>query len=126
MAVTARDSMPIAVVGATSAARLPSAAATVNATLVRAGAGRVYEINGQNAKAAVVYLKLYDKATAPTVGTDVPVYTLACPASGPFRFDLGGFQFTLGIGYGLTTDAADAGTTALLAADVLGLNIAYA
>lgn len=126
MAVTARDAQPIAVFGGTNAARLPSAAASANATLVRAGAGRVYEINGQNAKAAVVYLKLYDKATTPTVGTDVPVYTMACAASGPFRFDLGGFQFTLGIGYGLTTDAADAGTTALTAADVLGLNIAYA
>lgn len=126
MSVTSRDSLPIAVVGATNAARLPSAAASVNATLVRAGAGRVYEINGQNASAAVVYLKLYDKATAPTVGTDVPAYTLACAASGPFRFDLGGFQFALGIGYGLTTVAADNGTTALTAADVLGLNIAYA
>ena len=126
MAVTQRDSLPIAVVGATNAARLPSAAATVNATLVRAGSGRVYEINGQNAAAAVVYLKLYDKATAPVVGTDVPVYTLAIAASGPFRFDLGGFQFALGIGYGLTTDAADNGTTALTAGDILGLNIAYA
>jgi hypothetical protein len=128
MAVATRDQMPIAVVGATNAARLPSAAASVNATLVRAGAGRVYQINGVNAAsgATVVYIKLYDKATAPVVGTDVPVYTLACDGNKPFQFDLGGFQFALGIGYGLTTAAADNGTTALTAGDILGLNIAYA
>ena len=125
-ATIARDALPVSWVGATNASRLPSAAASVNATLVRAGAGRVFMVNGNNAKASVVYLKFYDKATAPTVGTDVPVLTLAIPASAPFQFDLGGFQFSLGIGYGLTTDAADAGTTALLAADVLGLNVLYA
>lgn len=126
MATIARDSLPVAAVGASAASRIPSAAASVNATSAKASAGRLYSVNGYNAKASVVYIKFYDKATAPTVGTDVPVLTLACPASSAFQFDLGGFVFLTGIGYGLTTDAADAGTTALLAADVLGLNVAYA
>lgn len=118
--------MPTGMVGATASSRIPSSAASVNATVAKASAGRVYAINGVNAKAAVVYLKLYNKATAPTVGTDVPVVTLAIPASAPFSFYLDGFVFSTGIAYGLTTDAADNGTTALLAADILGLNVLYA
>lgn len=126
MAIISRDAMPMAVVGATAASRIPSAAASVNATSAKASAGRLYFVNGVNAKASVVYIKFYDMATAPTVGTDVPVLTLACPASASFAFYLDGFVFATGIGYGLTTAAADNGTTALLAADVLGLNVAYA
>lgn len=108
------------------ASRIPSAAASVNATSAKASAGDLHLVNGHNAKASVVYIKFYNKASAPTVGTDTPVLTLACPASSPFSFNLGGFYFATGIAYGLTTDAADAGTTALLAGDVLGLTVTYA
>lgn len=108
------------------ASRIPSAAASVNATSAKASAGDLHLVNGYNAKASVVYIKFYDKATAPTVGTDAPVLTLACPASSPFSFDLHGFYFSTGIAYGLTTDAPDAGATALLAGDVLGLTVTYA
>lgn len=123
--VSLGNPMPTGMIGATAASRIPSAAASTNPTVAKASAGRVYAINGLNAKAAVVYLKFYNKATTPTVGTDVPVVTLAIPASAPFSFYLDGFVFSTGIAYGLTTDAADAGTTALLAADILGLNVLY-
>lgn len=106
-------------------ARLPSAAGSVNATLVRAGPGRVHFINGLNAAAAVRYLKLYDTLIAPVVGTDTPFVTLAIPASVPFQFNLGGLFFTNGIGYGLVTGAADNSAVAVTAADILGLNITY-
>lgn len=109
-----------------AASRIPSAAASVNATSAKASAGDLHMVNGYNAKASVVYIKFYNKATAPTVGTDVPVLTLACPPSAAFSFNLNGYYFSTGIAYGLTTDAADAGTTALLAGDVLGLTITYA
>ncbi len=109
-----------------SASRLPSSLASVNATLVAAGGGSVFMINGLNATAGVKYLKLYDKATAPTVGTDVPVVTLALPASAPFEFNLEGFRFQLGIGFGLVTGAADASAVAVAAGDILGQNILYA
>lgn len=108
--------------------RLLSAAATTNATNVKASAGRVYGIQGYNAVAAVTYLKLYNIATAPTVGTTVPVKTLALPPSSAFAFDWPrGYAFATGIGFGLTAAAggADNSTTAVAAGDVLGLNIDY-
>lgn len=109
----------------TTAARLPSSAATNNATLISANPGAVYSVNGYNASAGVIYLKFYDKATAPTVGTDVPVLTYALPATAAFSFPVP-FGFVTGIGYGLVTGAADADNTAVGAGDVLGLSIVWA
>ena len=107
--------------------RLLSAAATTNSTLVKGSAGRVARIRGYNAKAAVAFLKLYNKATAPTVGTDTPVLTFALAASKEFDIDFNdfGYSFSTGIGFGITGAVADADTTALVAGDVLGLNILY-
>jgi hypothetical protein len=113
---------------ATTIARLVSAAATTNATLVKSSAGRLFKIRGYNAKAAVAYFKLYNKATAPTVGTDTPVLTIPLKASDMFDIDFGaiGLGFATGIGFGITGAVADADTTALVAADVVGLNVMYA
>jgi hypothetical protein len=112
---------------AASVFRLLSAAATTNSNLVKNAAGRVFKIRGTNAKASVVYLKFYNKATAPTVGTDTPVYTFSLKASDVFDIDFGalGIGFATGIGIGITGASADADTTALVAADVVGLNILY-
>lgn len=108
--------------------RIASTAASVNATSAKASAGNVYKIFGNNTKASVIYLKIYNKATAPTVGTDTPVLTIPIAASGRFDIDIGGangFYLGTGIAYGFTTDAADAGTTALLAGDILGFTLTY-
>lgn len=116
----------------TSVARLLSAAASVNSTVVKATPGDVSAIVGVNTNVAARYLKLYNKATAPTVGTDTPVATLYLPPSsvngGQFSFNFGEnpIPFSAGIGYGLTTAAADADTGALTAGDVIALNITYA
>lgn len=109
---------------ATTAARLPSSAATNNATLVSANPGAIYSVNGYNASAGVIYLKFYDKATAPTVGTDTPVLTYALPPTATFSFETP-FGFATGIGYGLVTGAADNNNTAVGAGDVLGLTIVW-
>lgn len=112
--------------GITNTSRLLSAAGTTNSTLVKGSAGRIYAIHGYNASAAVKYLKLYNKATAPTVGTNTPVKTIAIPAGVVFAFDWpAGYYFDTGIGFGLTGAVADNDTTALTAADVLGLNVDY-
>lgn len=106
--------------------RLLSAAASVNNTLVRAGQNDLYSIIGYNARASFVYLKLYDKATAPAAGTDTPVLTFALPATATFAIPIPGLSFGLGLGYAFTTAAADADTGALTAADITALNIIYA
>ena len=105
-------------------ARLLSAAGTTNATLVSATGVTIKRITGFNARASAVYLKLYDKATAPTVGTDTPRKTLYIPASLAFSFEMDDF-FGTGLGYGMTTAGADNSTAALTAADILALNIDY-
>lgn len=113
--------------GTISTARLLSSAATTNATSVKTSAGKLVRIRGYNAAASIRYLKLYNKASAPTVGTDTPVLTLAIPASGSFEFDLGalGFPFATGIAYAITGAAADADTTAIAAGDITCLNVLY-
>lgn len=115
-----------AINGPSATSRLPSSAASVNATLVKASPGSVNTISGVNAAAAVTYLKLYNKATAPTVGTDTPFATLALSASSAFNLNLSGLQFSTGIGFGLTTGAADNSTAAVASGDILGLTITYA
>jgi len=114
--------------GYTSVNRLLTAAASTNATVVKASAGRLYKAAGYNAAASVRYLKIYNKATAPTVGTDTPIVVFALAPSSAFNLDLAPFgqYFATGIGFSLTTGVADADTGALTAADVVGMTIWYA
>lgn len=112
---------------ATAVARLPSAAATTNATVGKASAGTVYTIEAMNTTAAVKYLKLYNKATAPTVGTDTPFRTIALAPSNTrsvVHFP-NGLYLNAGISFALTGAAADADATVLVAGDVVGVNIDY-
>lgn len=109
---------------ANKVARLLSAANTTNATSVKTLTGDVFKVIGYNA-GVVTYLKFYNKASAPTVGTDTPLFTIYLPANTAFALDLDGFNFSTGIAYALTTGSADADTGAVAAGAVLGLNIAY-
>lgn len=112
--------------GISSTSRILSAAASTNATSVKPSVGRVYAIQGYNASASVRYVKLYNKASAPTVGTDTPIKTLAIPPGSGFAFDWPhGYSFATGIALALTTGSADADTGALTAGDILGLNVDY-
>lgn len=112
--------------GISSTSRIVSAAASTNATSVKASAGRVYAIQGYNASTSVRYVKLYNKASSPTVGTDTPIKTLAVPPGAGFAFDWShGYSFATGIALALTTGSADADTGALTAGDILGLNVDY-
>lgn len=71
------------------------------------------------------YLKLYDKLSAPTVGTDVPKLTIMLKAGETRHLPLGvGIAFSLGVGVGATTGAADSDTGAPTANDV-GITLQY-
>lgn len=113
--------------GFTTFNRLLSAAASTNSTNVKASAGRIYGIYGYNAAAAARYLKLYNKATPPTVGTDTPILTFQLIPTATFNIsflDIGVYN-SAGIGFGLTTGSADADTGALTAGDITCMNIIY-
>jgi hypothetical protein len=99
----------------TSKTKLISAA-TTNATLVRAGVAKLgYAVVGNNV-GTTAFLKIYDKATAPTVGTDIPVATYMIPGSttggSPQVIPLF-FPINLGLGFAITGGAADSDTTAV-------------
>lgn len=103
------------------------AANTNNSTSLKGSAGTVYAIQtGSIAASAPYYLKLYDKATAPTCGTDTPVGVFIVPPtnSGNNVSVVVGKAFTLGIGYCVVTGIANNDNTAVPAATVL-VNIDY-
>lgn len=105
--------------------RILSAAASTNASSVKASAGDLFHITGYNANAAARYLKFYNKASAPTVGTDVPVWTEYLAPQAKFHVSFPPRFFSLGIALALTTGGADADTGALTAGDILALNVGY-
>lgn len=104
------------------------AAATVNNTLVKSSPGNIVGGYVYNTSAAVKFLKLYNKASAPVAGTDTPIMTIPIAPSAAFNLEAAfpyGISFSTGIGYALTGAVADADTTALAANDVV-VNLTYA
>jgi len=97
-----------------------TSAATTNATSVKASAGTLFELTLTNYSATVKHFKLYNKATAPTVGTDVPVATVDIPAGTCRSLEFGtlGDRFTLGIAYAITPLQTDSDITSVSAGDV--------
>jgi hypothetical protein len=92
-------------------------AASTNATSVLARATKLHGILVINTTATLYYLKFYDKASAPTVGTDVPVLTIPIPASttgaGIASAVIGGAdgaQFSLGLAFACTAAMVDSDT----------------
>lgn len=95
-------------------------AASTNAASVKSTAGTVYSITASNVTATAMYLKIYNKASAPTVGTDVPLITIPVPANSFVTFELGrvGTRFATGIATSVTGVITTADTTV---APALGL-----
>ena len=108
--------------GGTTFFKLISAAST-NASTVKAGAGNLYSIHAINTNASAVrYLKLYNLAANPTVGTSIPVATFAIPGNSQgagftITFSMGP-NFSTGIALAITAGVADNDTTAILANEV--------
>jgi hypothetical protein len=110
--------------GGLSVHRTLSAAST-NATSVKASAGQVYGWYVTNSNSSPRYVKLYDKASAPTVGSDTPKMTILVPGSGGANVEFSmGIPFPSGIAFAMTTGAADADTGAVASNEVI-LNLLY-
>ncbi len=100
-------------------------AATTNATSVKASAGQIYSIVAMNSNASARYLKLYNKASAPTVGTDTPVQVYMLPGGGGVTITLPvGMIFSTGIALATTTGAADSDTGAVALSEIV-INLTY-
>lgn len=101
-------------------------AATTNATSVKGSAGKIYHMEVTNSDTIGYFFKLYNKASAPTVGTDVPVATYFVPPSGGFILPKPlGSPFTTGIAFATTLLGTDADTTAVTTANKLITNVEY-
>jgi hypothetical protein len=102
------------------------AANTNNSTLIAAGQRTLYSAQLGGIGAAPAYVKFYDKATAPTCGTDTPVKVLIIPAAATAANGNAnnaviplGDQFVNGIGICVVTGIADNDNTAVAAATFL-------
>ena len=95
-------------------------AATTNLGFVKKGSGSVYGVNLFNKASNPAYLRIFDKASAP-VDADIPLVTLAIPASGSLDMELPiGLRFKLGLGFNITARPTDADANAIVAEDVVG------
>lgn len=99
--------------------------ASTNASVGKASAGALFEITAFNPTAAVIYVKVYNKATAPTVGTDVPAMVFAVPVNGNVALEFGalGKRFSAGIALAVTAGPLST-DTAVTAAGAL-INATY-
>lgn len=102
-----------------------NSAATTNGALIITGTSNVSAFYATNEGANTAYIKLYNKATAPTVGTDVPEMIIPVPAAvaglaGVANPNIGfhGFRFALGLGIAITRNAVFSDTTAIGAGEV--------
>lgn len=97
-----------------------NSAATTNATSIKASGGNLYSITISNSAASPRYVKIYNKGSAPTVGTDFPVLVIPIAASSVYAIEFGVYGLRLGTGIALaiTGAMADADTTAVGSAEV--------
>lgn len=102
-----------------------NSAASINNALILTGTSGLQAFYATNIGATVAFVKLYNKATAPAVATDVPAMILPVPAAvsgvpGVCTLPIGfsGFRFALGLGIAITGGIADTDNTAVAAGQV--------
>ncbi len=102
-------------------------AASTNSQNVKATQGCITTITAMNVHATDIrYLKVYNAAAAPTVGTTIPIQTYAlAPLGGGVTVTFpDGLACGNGIGIGITSGIADNDTGAVTGSDVV-VNITY-
>jgi hypothetical protein len=99
--------------------------ATTNIALILTGTSGLHAFYATNTGATAAFVKLYNKATAPVLASDVPAMILPIPAAaagfpGVANLDIGhqGFRFALGLGIAITGAVGDTDTTAVAAGQV--------
>jgi hypothetical protein len=96
----------------TTQAHFKSSTATTNSTLIRGSAGSVFNIIVHNTHSgggggSAIALRFYDKATAPVVGTDVPMIIIHVQSNDSKEINFtSGITFKNGIAYSITAGNA--------------------
>lgn len=100
-----------------------------NLAVVKASAGQLYDVIVGNTASSPRYLKIYDKATAPVLASDVPKFTFMIPSPGTANGGgfakefVNGVAFANGIAMALTTGPTDT-DTGTVGANELTVNLA--
>lgn len=91
--------------------------ASTNAASVKSSAGNLFELSVSNPTATGTFVKIYNKASAPTVGTDIPVLTIPAAAGTTVvhQFGQNGKRFGTGIAIAATAAAAATDTASAVA-----------
>jgi hypothetical protein len=102
-----------------------NSAASTNGNLILTGTSNLSSFYATNEGSTTAHVKLYNKATTPNVGTDVPEMTIPVPAAvggvpGVANLNIGfhGFRFALGLGIAITRNAVHTDATAIGAGEV--------
>ena len=97
--------------------------ASVAPTLVSSSARNLMFLQASNSSTSAVWVKIYDKSTAPVVASDVPKFKFLVPAGTSVQVGLPtvGVILTTGLGFVLTGGVADTDNTAPATGIVLNL-----
>ena len=103
-----------------------SSSASTNGANVKASAGQVYGYTVTNSNTSARYLRFYNTAGSPTVGSTATYMAVMIPGSGGVVVPIGsiGIAFGTGIAISLTTGAADTDTGSV-AANEIKLTVFY-
>ena len=92
---------------------------------IKSSAGQIYGWYLFNNASTVRYIKLYNKARAPSVGADTPAMTIPLPCGAAANVIVpSGIAFSHGIGIGATTGVSD-GNAGMPAPNEVVVNIIY-
>lgn len=127
-ALSNANPVPVNDVASTSGGATPYhliSAASTNATSLKASAGQVYGLALSNTNSSARYFKLYNLASAPTVGTSTISKTIQIPGNATVICAFPrGLYFSAGIAFATTANMADTDTTAVGAGD-LSIDVDY-
>lgn len=92
-------------------------AANTNTANIKNAAGHLFELAISNITGSTIYVKLYNKASAPTLASDVPIMTIPVPANSFQEINFGaiGKRFSTGIAIAVTGAIGPTDTTAVTA-----------
>jgi len=100
----------------------------VNSTVVKASAANLGILHIVNGAATLRYFKLYNKATAPIVGTDIPLITITLSPNSASNFTLPalvGIDFSIGLSFAVLLGVQDSSTTPFTVSGEVTAMLAY-
>lgn len=100
--------------------------ATTNAANIKSQSANVGALSSHNDSATKFYVKIYNKASAPVIGTDIPVLRIPVPANSQVDLPVGaaGLRLSVGLSIAVTRGLADADATPTAANDGV-INVIY-